>query len=136
MLPLARVMPVMAAGVTILAVAALLWQMISRRTDPQNRALYDEEAMPVFTDSFKSSAFSQILWFVGLMVSTWLIGFYISIGLFIFIFLKTRSPAPLWKVTFLTACGLAVLAFISHMLVLEFPRGLLQEAIELPWPLA
>lgn len=136
MLPLARVMPVMAAGVTIVAVAALLWQMISRRTDPQNRTLYDEEAMLVFSDSFSSTAFSQILWFVGLMVSTWLIGFYISIGLFIFVFLKTRSPASLWKVTFLTACGLAVLAFISHMLVLEFPRGLLQEAIELPWPLA
>jgi hypothetical protein len=36
----------------------------------------------------------------------------------------------------MTAGGLAVLAFMGHMLHLDYPRGLLQDWVDLPWPLS
>jgi hypothetical protein len=50
------------------------------------------------------------------------------------VFLRTKSDARWWEIGLMTASMLAVFSAFSYFLVLEFPSGLLQEILPLPWP--
>src|SRR3546814_8712886 len=71
----------------------------------------------------------QLLWFVGLIVTALLVGFFLAIGLFIATFLKVRTELPNRTIAIMTACGLGVLAFVGYVLRLDYPAGLLQYVV-------
>ena len=76
-----------------------------------------------------------IFWFISPLFLSVFIGFYISIGLFVFIFLTKIAKKSL---NFSLISGLFVwifLGIVSHFMVMDFPPGILQSYLELPWPL-
>ena len=59
----------------------------------------------------------------------------IGLALFFAAFLHFKARAPVARNALLTASAVLFLAAMSYIFVLDFPRGLLQERVEMPWPL-
>ncbi|WP_340120144.1 tripartite tricarboxylate transporter permease [Pelagibius sp. 7325] len=131
---LGRIFPTVVGSIALVTAAALFFQML-RKTEGPNPARYDEE-LAGGEEVEKSSPESQILWFIALMAIGALVGFFLSIGIFIAGFLKLRTRLPLHTIAIMSACGLGVLALMGHLLHLDYPRGLLQYWFDLPWPLS
>ena len=86
-------------------------------------------------DPEQGGFWTYLLWFVGLVAGTALVGFLLASILFFLAFL--RGPARCsWRTTLLlTAIANAGLIGVARILVLDFPSGLLQTMVDLPWPL-
>ena len=131
---LGRIFPTVVGSVALVTAGALLFQML-RNTDGPNPARFDEELVGG-EDVEKAAPERQILWFIVLMAIGAVVGFFLSIGIFIAAFLKLRTRLPLHTIAIMTASGLGVLALMGHLLHLDYPRGLLQYWFDLPWPLS
>ncbi|QPH53355.1 tripartite tricarboxylate transporter permease [Pontivivens ytuae] len=81
------------------------------------------------------SAWPQVAWVVGLLAGTLLIGFWLAVGLFAGLFLHLRSGVSPVRALLGGAAALGVLALLAWLLSLDFPRGLLQDMWDLPFPL-
>jgi uncharacterized membrane protein len=74
-------------------------------------------------------------WILGLLAAVAVLGFVLGVLVFICAFLRIKARVG-WVRTVLGAAGvIAVLSLLSHLLVFDYPSGLLQYLVELPWPL-
>lgn len=94
------------------------------RHDAEDRAAADQGGF-----------WTYLFWFAALVAGTALVGFLIASIVFFIAFL--RGPARCsWLTTLtLTAIANAALVGIADVLVLDFPAGVLQAMVDLPWPL-
>lgn len=75
-----------------------------------------------------------IYWLAGLLLAMYLFGFLIAIIGFFIVFLRLKAEISWTRTLVLTACGVGFLVFLANTMILDFPRGLLQDFVELPWP--
>lgn len=73
-------------------------------------------------------------WIAGLVGLTALIGFYGAVLVFFPLFLLVRARAGLLATVLMTAGAAGFILLLAWSLSLNFPRGMLQEAMRLPWP--
>jgi len=131
---LGSIFPTAVGSVALVTAAALLYHML-RRTEGSNPARFDDELLGE-KDPDKSSPEAQLLWFLAILALSYLVGFFLAIGLFLASFLRVRTGLSNLRIAIMTACGLGTLAFVGYMLHLDYPRGLLQDWVRLPWPLS
>jgi TctA family transporter len=127
---LAKALPLAVAAAGLggaLFVAALIW-----RGPRSGRVVFDTEAEPA---AGISSLGRYFLWLGALLAASGLVGFVIGLALFFAAFLHVEARASVARNALLTASAVAFLAAMSYIFVLDFPRGLLQEMVEMPWPL-
>ncbi|KNG93252.1 tripartite tricarboxylate transporter permease [Pseudaestuariivita atlantica] len=126
-----RVFPRFVSGVAIVGALILVVQMMLR---PESHPLFaDREAGN--SENNKHGLWSTLAWFAGLLVLTALAGFIIALTLFLFLFIWRRAGrSPVFAALYTTA-GLAFMCAMAWLLNRDFPAGLLQEAVKLPWPL-
>jgi putative tricarboxylic transport membrane protein len=74
-------------------------------------------------------------WIAGLVAATALIGFYLAMIGFFLAFLRLRAGATWKKTLVMTTAAAAFILGLAYMLSLDFPAGLLQSAVDLPWPI-
>ena len=74
-------------------------------------------------------------WLAGLLLAIYCVGFILAISAFFIVFLLFKARLSVLRTLILTACGVGFLIFLAHMMYLDFPRGLLQDAMDLPWPI-
>jgi len=86
-------------------------------------------------DPEQGGFWTYLIWFAGLILGSALVGFLLSSIIFFIAFL--RGPARCsWMTTLvLTTIANAALVAVARILVLDFPSGLLQSMVDLPWPL-
>ncbi|MGH8706814.1 MAG: tripartite tricarboxylate transporter permease, partial [Burkholderiales bacterium] len=119
--------------VAILALLGALFVVaIIFRGPRANAVTFDTEAEPA---PGRASMGHYFAWLAGLLAVSALLGFVIGLALFFAAFLHFKAHAPAARNALLTASAVAFLAAMSHIFVLDFPRGLLQELVEMPWPL-
>jgi putative tricarboxylic transport membrane protein len=82
-----------------------------------------------------ASVWTSIAWFASLFALAALIGFILAIGIFIPAYLLMRARFGSWETALYTASALALMIALGAMLTVDFPAGLLQRLVELPWPL-
>jgi TctA family transporter len=116
-----------AALLAALLVAALIW-----RGPRANPVIFDTEAETV---PGVAALGRYLLWIAALLAASGVAGFVIGLALFFAAFLHLEARAPIARNAVLTASAVVFLAAMSHLFVLDFPRGLLQELVEMPWPL-
>lgn len=75
-----------------------------------------------------------LAWIAGLVGLTALIGFYAALLLFFPFFLIVRAKAGPVAVVLMTAGAAVFTLLLARALALNFPSGLLQGAMDLPWP--
>jgi hypothetical protein len=120
-------------GVAIVALAgALFVAAVIARGPRESRVVFDTEAEPA---AGTTSIGHYLLWFAGLLAASALFGFVIGLAAFFAAFLHFKARANVARNALLTASAVLFLAAMSYLFVLDFPRGLLQELVELPWPL-
>jgi len=127
---LAKAFPLGVAAAALpaaLFVAAVIW-----RGSRASVVIFDTEAE---TAPGVTALGRYLLWIAALLAASALAGFVIGLALFFAAFLHLEARAPIARNALLTASAVAFLAAMSHLFVLDFPRGLLQELVEMPWPL-
>ncbi|MES9944541.1 MAG: tripartite tricarboxylate transporter permease [Candidatus Thiodiazotropha sp.] len=127
-----KVFPAVVAGVTLLGAIILMMQMT--KASLGDAVLADGEA-----DGEDAAAphglWTTLAWFLSLLLLTVLLGFVLALSLFFLVFLRIRAGASWIRAVLLTGGGIGALLTIAYALNRDFPAGLLQEMIELPWPL-
>ncbi len=126
-----RVFPRFVASVGLVGCAILMIQMMMR-----------PETHPLFSDREKQDAedntfglWPTLAWFAGLLVLTSLVGFILALGVFLFSFMIWRAgKSPVFAAVY-TAAGIAFICSMASLLNRDFPAGMLQSAVDLPWPL-
>jgi putative tricarboxylic transport membrane protein len=76
-----------------------------------------------------------LAWLLGLMAASAVTGFLIGLGIFFAVFLHVKARASLGRNVILTASAVLFLVAMSYVFVLDFPGGLLQSMVDLPWPI-
>ena len=75
-----------------------------------------------------------LAWIGGLVALTALIGFYAALLIFFPIFLVLRAKAGPVAVVLMTAAAAGFILLLAWALSLNFPSGVLQDVLDLPWP--
>ena len=76
-----------------------------------------------------------IWWLLGFLAGVAVVGFFIAMTVFFVVFLRVKAQTGWPKTALLTGCAMGFLLMLAHIMVLDFPRGLLQETFFLPWPI-
>ncbi|NVJ93469.1 MAG: tripartite tricarboxylate transporter permease [Methylocystaceae bacterium] len=106
---------------------------IGKVDDPVN---YDHEHVGEHVGMEDVQSMGHYLaWFVGFIAGIAMIGFLPALTIFMGAYLRTKAKASWLRVIVLLACTLGGLTALAHIMILDFPRGYLQELIELPWPI-
>ena len=126
-----RVFPRFVASVSIIGAVILLVQMMLRG---ENNAIFaDREASEAEANTY--GLWSTLAWFGGLLVLTALLGFILALGIFLFAFIKLRAGRSIGFAAAYTALGIAFMCAMAGLLNRDFPPGLFQSFVDLPWPL-
>lgn len=86
-------------------------------------------------DESQGGFWTYLFWFAGLILGSALVGFLLASIIFFLAFLRVAAKCSWTKTLVLTAIANGGLVAVADILVLDFPNGLLQSMIDLPWPL-
>ncbi|MEM1373017.1 MAG: tripartite tricarboxylate transporter permease [Pseudomonadota bacterium] len=127
-----KIIPLVVGGFTLLCLLILLVQMMRR---PEGDAIFADKESGGEDAAAPYGLWSTLAWFAGLIVGTFFVGFIIALLGFLIAFFRVRAKAS-WQMTLiLTAAGIAFMCLMAGALNRDFPPGLLQDAVDLPWPL-
>jgi hypothetical protein len=129
---LARVFPLSVALITL---ALLVVAFVLAARNRPSYVLHDSEREWAAEERPAHSALHYQCWMLGLLGAVAALGFVLGIFVYISVFLRVKARVA-WSRAALAASGaIGVLALLSYVLVLDYPRGILQWFVELPWPL-
>jgi len=122
------------SAVMLLLSGVVLFKLLrNRMEDPVN---FDNEVSAGYIgDQSIASLPHYLYWILGLVASCYLVGFLLSLTGFFCAFLLLKARATLARTALLTTSAVMFMATLAHVMVLDLPSGLLQDAVQLPWPL-
>ena len=126
-----RVFPMFVAGVCLVGCALLIGRMMLR---PETDTIFADREQRGEDSEAEHGLWGTLAWFVGLLVLTSLLGFILALILFIFTFMKVRAGVSTLFAAAYTVAGIGFMCFMAWTLNRDFPPGLLQEYLTLPWP--
>ena len=126
-----RVFPRFVSGVAIVGAVILLVQMMMRS---ETHALFADREFSTSEEN-AHGLWSTLAWFAGLLILTSLVGFILALAVFLFCFIRFRAGKNWGFAAAYTAAGIAFMCFMAGLLNRDFPQGLLQSYVDLPWPL-
>ncbi|UCF77330.1 MAG: tripartite tricarboxylate transporter permease [Betaproteobacteria bacterium] len=105
------------------------------RAKHANNVFFDTERAAFGAAVDRRSNEHYLLWLAGMLAVSAVAGFVIGISAFIYAFMRVKARVPHWACALGAAVFVLLLGVLSHLLALEYPQGLLQDYVELPWPL-
>jgi putative tricarboxylic transport membrane protein len=128
---LAQVFPTIVALLTLAMIGAMALFSLRRRPD---YVFYDADREGAGEERPARGELHYQGWMLGLLGSIAVLGFVLGIVAYIAVFLRVKAQVA-WHWAVASASGAAVvLAILSHVLVLHYPEGILQLAVDMPWP--
>ena len=130
---LTAIYPIIAGSLALIFMIPLgvqLW-----RSDAPSVAFYDSERDVFGKDVERRSAEHYLLWLLAMLGVSALAGFVIGIAVFIYAFMRIKASCAHWAYALGTAVFVMLMGLLSDRLSLEYPQGLLQSYVTLPWPL-
>ncbi|WP_415715646.1 tripartite tricarboxylate transporter permease [Roseibium sp.] len=122
--------PMVASISALLFFAPLAAAMLLKKAP--SGVFFDAERV---ADKSKPSAEFFLGLLAGMLLLAALVGFVLGIATFIFLFLWLRANVAWWKALLGAGGFVLFLGVLSNQLTLQYPTGLLQSWITLPWPL-
>ncbi|WP_425080663.1 tripartite tricarboxylate transporter permease [Ruegeria arenilitoris] len=127
-----KIIPLVIGSVSLFCCVVLLIQMMRR---PEGDPIFADKEIAGEDASAPHGLWSTLAWFASLIAATWVVGFILALLGFLIAFFRIRSGAD-WRLTLiLTACGIGFMCIMAGALNRNFPPGLLQDMVSLPWPL-
>ncbi len=127
-----KIIPLGIGCFALLCCLLLLVQMIRK---PEGDSIFADKELAGEDAEAPYGLWPTLAWFAFLITATWFVGFILALLFFLVSFLKIRAGAGWVKTLLLTACGIGMMCIMASALHRDFPPGLLQSAIDLPWPL-
>ena len=124
---LGKIFPIIIGGTTALMLTAVLFQQY--RATTASSILYDAE---IKIES-ENSEFYYIGWILAYFAMMGLVGFAYGSMAFIGVFTAVKVGESVKRNAFLGVAAVIFLMIMAYFLTLEYPPGLLQMMIELPW---
>ncbi|MEM9797716.1 MAG: tripartite tricarboxylate transporter permease [Pseudomonadota bacterium] len=126
-----RIFPLTVGAAGILGCVSLVIRMILQ---PETDTVFaDREAVGEDAEA-PHGLWATLGWFAGLLLLSALCGFVIAAAIFLTMFLRVRAGLSWGRALLGMAGGLAILLTLARTLRRDFPPGLLQELVDLPWP--
>jgi putative tricarboxylic transport membrane protein len=126
-----KIFPVAVSSISLVCCLLLLIRMM--RADENDGIFADREAGREATEA-AHGLWGNLAWFAGLLVLSCLLGFILALAIFLVSFMRVRAGLN-WAMTLVyAACGLGFMIGLADILNRDFPPGLLQNYVELPWP--
>ncbi|KND17509.1 tricarboxylate transporter, partial [Pannonibacter phragmitetus] len=130
---LAQVFPLSVSIIGLVMLAILIPQLVRGKTGHHSH--FDAELTGDHVGQPGiGNLWGGLAWIAGLVGLTALIGFYGALLLFFPVFLIVRARAGLLATLLMTAGAAGVILTLAWALSLNFPSGMLQDAMDLPWP--
>ena len=126
------VFPLFVASVAFVAGLVLLVQMMLK---PEGDAVFADRAAKAEEQDMKFKLWPTLAWFGGLLLATSLVGFILALAGFLLLFFHFRAQLPPLRTIVLSAAGVLFMCGMAWLLNRDFPPGLLQHYVTLPWPL-
>ncbi len=131
---LGSVFPLATSALMLFFTSFIVWKLWSG--DAGHSTHYDQElAAKVKGEHDGKSVWPSVAWFALLFGLTTLVGFILSLAIFITGFLVTRTSLGWGRSLVYTAVCIGFMSTVGHYMTLDFPSGVLQRMVELPWPL-
>ena len=112
----------------------VLRKLITNQVDDDVNS--DNEVEAGYVDNPEVAPLKEyIFWLAGFLVAAYLVGYLIAIVAFFLLFLRIKAKSSWNQTLLLTVIAAGFLTALAHVMVLDFPRGLLQDMVELPWPI-
>lgn len=127
-----KIFPLTISSVGIVALLIVLVQMMRA---PEDSPLFADREAGGEDAEAAHGLWGTLAWFGALLVLSSLFGFIIALTLFMLAFFRHRAGLGWPRTVGMTAAGVAFMCFIASTLNRDFPPGLLQEFVKLPWPL-
>ena len=126
-----RVFPIFVATVALIGCALLIVQMMRA---PETSAIFaDREVQDSDVNSY--GLWETLAWFASLLIASALVGFILALAGFLLLFIRMRAGKSWGYAAIYAAIGIAFICAMAWTLNRDFPPGLLQEFVKLPWPL-
>ncbi len=127
-----KIFPLFVGSITLVCCFILLAQM---RIRPETDAIFVDLEAGGDDGAAKHGLWRTLSWFLGLLILSSLLGFVLAVTLFMLTFFRIRAGLGWLMTVIYTACGVAFIVTMAGLLGRDFPPGLLQEFVRLPWPL-
>lgn len=127
-----KIIPLVIGSLSLACCLIIFVQMVRR---PETDSIFADREVAGDDANAPHGLWSTLSWFASLIVVTWFFGFILALVGFLITFLRVRAGTGWKKTLLLTACGVAFMCLMAGLLNRDFPPGLLQEAVDLPWPL-
>ena len=124
--------PLFVASVSFVAGLVLLVQMMLKS---EGDAIFADRAAEAEEQEMRFKLWPTLAWFGGLLLATSMVGFILALAGFLLLFFHFRAQLPPIRTLFLSAAGVVFMCGMAWMLNRDFPPGLLQHYVTLPWPL-
>jgi TctA family transporter len=127
-----KVFPLTVGIATLIGCTVLLLRM---RVAPEGNALFADNEQGGEDADAPHGLWSTLGWFAALLAMSALFGFVIALTIFLVAFFRLRAQVSWARTLILSAAGIALICVLAGTLGRDFPPGLLQEFVDLPWPL-
>ncbi len=127
-----KIFPMFVASVGMICVAVMLPTMARR---PATDTIFADRESDGGDSPPVQGLWPTLAWFGFLLILTSLAGFILALLVFLLVFMRFRAGLNWTKAGIYTVCSIAFMMFMAWVLNREFPPGLLQHFLELPWPL-
>lgn len=127
-----RVFPVFVASVSLIGSVILLAQMM---LVPETHALFADRENSSEEQENAFGLWPTLAWFAFLLVLTSIVGFILALAIFLISFFRIRAGLSWAKAVPYAAAGIVFMLAMAWTLNRDFPPGLLQAHVNLPWPL-
>ncbi|CDT77335.1 conserved membrane hypothetical protein [Vibrio coralliirubri] len=129
-------------GVFTIIIASIMWVLsavvlFQLLTKPEGDAVYfdNEYEQGYAFDTNSISMMHYLYWLGALILGCYFVGYVISISAFFCLFLMSKAGLSLMRSASVTVAATGFLLGLTHLMVLDLPIGLLQETVNLPWPI-
>ena len=127
-----KIVPLVVGGIALGCCVIMLIQMMMR---PEGNVIFADKETAGEDAEAPYGLWGTLAWFAGLIIGTYFVGFILALVAFFLSFFRIRAGASWGLTVVLTLAGLSLICVMAGALNRDFPPGLLQDAVDLPWPL-
>ena len=114
--------------------SALLGLLVRMMRAPESDAIFADREAGGEDASAPHGLWPTLAWLAALLVLSSLLGFILALGIFMVAFFRLRAGISWARTAILSGAGIGFMIFLASTLNRDFPPGLLQAYVELPWP--
>ena len=126
-----KVFPLTIGIATLIGCVVLLLRM---RRAPETDGLFADNEKGGEDAEAPHGLWATLGWFAFLLALSALLGFVLALAIFLVTFFRIRARIGWGQTLLLSASGIALICTLAGTLGRDFPPGLLQEFVRLPWP--